>query len=365
MNGTSMDGVDWVLCDVHKKGTHIKINFCDMATTAINPAFKKKLTKAAQHKSSTAELLNAHFELGQYYAQKLKTLSKKRNWLFEAVGFHGQTVYHQGKIATLQIGESSFLKKQFPDVFIVNDFRVADIASKGEGAPLAPVFHQQVLKPYFKNHKVAVHNLGGISNVTYFQLDSKGQPLKQVAFDTGPANMLIDLGIQKLSGGQKEFDLHGRWAAQGKTNLDVLNTLLKDKYFKKPPPKSCGREEFGEDFLKKTFSLLKNQNSFNKLNLLTELSVKSIERAYRQHLPELPDVIIVCGGGIKNKYLMKRLRECLPEARMESFEDYGWPTQAVEGGAFALLAALRLWNIKVNTRPWTGAKTPVLLGKIT
>ncbi len=374
MSGTSMDGVDWVLCEVIKTKTQkINIQYIDMASTKLPKKLKEQLKKAAQHQTSMEELVETHHNLGRNYAQSLKRVLRAKKWRFDAIGLHGQTVYHQGEKknkqrGTLQIGEPSYLRQEF-QVPVVYDFRAADIAAGGEGAPLAPLFHKQVFAGYFKNKRVAVHNLGGISNVTYFHVDSKGASSNEIAFDTGPANMPIDLAMERLTKGKttgtKFFDRSGNHARKGQIDEKTLKHLLKERFLKKKPPKSCGREEFGEVFLEKAFAMMKGKNQFDKLCTLTNLTAQSIEQAYRRFLPELPNVVVLCGGGAKNKFLVQRLKELLPEVSFHQVDEYDWPLNAVEGGAFALLAALRLWQIEVDNSRLTGASKSTLLGKIT
>lgn len=374
MNGTSMDAVDWVLCEValdpKNKKQPIAISYIDQSTTSFPPKLKEQLQKAAQHQSSLPELIKADNELGQYYAKSLKRVLSRKKWKFHAIGLHGQTVYHCAEKTsslktrgTLQIGDPSYLKQSF-NVPVIHDFRSADMAAGGQGAPLAPFFHKTVFAPLFKDQKITVHNLGGISNVTYLDVNRQGQVTQILGFDTGPANMPMDLAIQKLTKGDKLFDRNGHWAKQGQVCEKSLKKLLGHRFFSKKPPKSCGREEFGENFLKKSFQLMRGKKPFAQLATLTNLTAKSIEQAYRQHLPELPQTMILCGGGAKNKFFVEILKESLPEVSIQTSEDHGWPLSAVEGGAFALLAAMRLWEIKVDTPAVTGAKHPALLGHI-
>ena len=367
MNGTSMDAVDWVLCEVilnpKSKKQPVRISYCDQSTTSFPEKLKKQLQKAARHQSSLPELVQADKELGKYYAQKLKTVLKRKKWKFDAIGLHGQTVYHCQQKGTLQIGDPSYLRQGFA-VPVVYNFRSADLAAGGQGAPLAPFFHKTVFASLFKAEKITVHNLGGISNVTYLDVKDQGKARKILGFDTGPANMPMDLAIQKLSQGQKLFDRNGSWARQGVVCEKSLKALMRHPFFRKAPPKSCGREEFGEVFLKKSLQLMNKKKPFAVLATLTHLTATSIAKSYRQYLPELPQRMILCGGGAKNKFLVEKIKENLPEVEVQTTEDYGWPVSAVEGGAFALLAALRLWEIEVNTPPVTGASHPVLLGSI-
>jgi anhydro-N-acetylmuramic acid kinase len=239
---------------------------------------------------------------------------------------------------------------------VIADFRVADLALGGQGAPIATLFHQVA---FAKGERISVHNLGGISNLSL--ITSKGV---EKAFDTGPANMLLDLCIQKISKNKKRFDVDGRLAKSGKPNLEIVAKLLGHKYFSKRPPKSCGREEFGQHYFEKFWQMAKSLSDADKMATLLELTAWSIAYSYKSFVKQMPKRIIFCGGGANNKALLERMQELLPEIKIETTKDYGWPVSSVEGGAFALLAAYRVWNMPSNLPQTTGAKRKASLGKI-
>jgi anhydro-N-acetylmuramic acid kinase len=290
-------------------------------------------------------------------------------------------VYHDGPRATLQIGEMAYVRAA-TGLPVVNNFRSGDLAVGGQGAPIASLFHMKILAPLTlkwlrgqpkrptkigpKSSRtkssdpkaVAVHNLGGISNLTWI----KGGKL--LAFDTGPANMLVDLFVQKHSRQTMLFDKGGQLASQGVANPQVLQKLMEHKFFKQRPPKSCGREQFGEPFLQQALASMSGESPANIAATLTELTAASVERAYRHHVPSLPAVIVVCGGGARNTYLLGRLRFRLPECQIVTSDLFGWPTQSIEGAAFALLTAYRLRERPANLPATTGARRPALLGQI-
>ncbi|MBY0314362.1 MAG: anhydro-N-acetylmuramic acid kinase [Bdellovibrionales bacterium] len=343
MSGTSLDGVDCVWTKA--EGTsQVTMKLLKHKYVPFPNALRKALLKATIGKASSHEVGELHHALGRFYAKAASNSTYKA----QLVGLHGQTIFHQGTKATLQIGESTYLAKvtQCPVVF---NFRAADIASGGQGAPLAPVFHKFLLKPFSKNG-AAFHNLGGISNITYF--DAKNF----IAFDTGPASILLDAWIEYKTRGKKKMDRNGVLAHQGLPDSAMLNKFLSHPFFKKPFPKSCGREEFNLDFIKKY-----GGTRFAKLNLkdqlatLTELTVQSIAEAYEM-TPKTPKTIFFSGGGVYNTYLMKRLKINLPEVDVKTSADLGWPAETIEGGAFALLAYLRYKKIRVNLSTITGGK---------
>lgn len=350
MNGTSLDAVDYSLIQVDS--SFKKIKFLKHWQKKIPSQLQSQLLKAARNELKTYDLSELHYSLGKLYGQHLKVIKKLTN--FDIIGLHGQTVYHDGRQVTNQIGHPGFAFKatEKPVYF---DFRSADIIYGGQGAPFAPFF-QKIITQMHGLKDCAFHNLGGISNLTMFN----GR--QSFAFDTGPANILLDAWMQKNNKGS--FDKNGRLAAKGLPNPLVVNKLLKHPYFHKKPPKSTGREDFnlemiekwgGTDFKKLCFE--------DQLATLTELTALSIAKAYQQ-LPKLPEQIFFYGGGVFNSYLMERIGFDLPEAELRLTDDLGWPSQAFESSAFAFLAAARYFNKRVHLPKLTGASKPLHLGSL-
>ena len=202
--------------------------------------------------------------------------------------------------------------------------------------------------------------MGGISNLTLLKNGIVVQ-----GFDTGPANMLMDLEIQKSTKNRLAYDQDGVLAQKGKINLKHVEKMLAHPYFKIKPPKSCGREQFGQVFLKKFESALSSMDLNDRLATITEFVVSSIVQSYKKHTEFMPNEIIFCGGGVENKYLIDCIKTQLPEVKISNVTNYGWPTKSIEGAAFALLAAAKIWNIPSNLPQSTGAQKKVSLGKIT
>lgn len=356
MNGTSLDGIDLVMTEVQV--SPLRIKYLQQVHIPFSVSLREKLQLATTHKINLGDTARLHHELGRYYAKHVTSVIKKKKWKVNLIGLHGQTVFHEAPMATLQIGEASYLaaESQIP---VVSDFRVADIAVGGQGAPIASLFHEVAFGQ--KKNVVSVHNLGGMSNLTLIH------PTHGVmkAFDTGPANILIDLCIQHYTQNKKSYDKNGEWAHKGLVDYDILNELLKNKFFLKLPPKSCGREEFGEEFLKKFLMRTKHLSIEDQLATLTELTARSISSAYEKFSHSRLSEIIFCGGGAKNKFLISRIKYLLPHLRVKTTQDYGWPIESVEGAAFALLAVYRFLEKPANIPNTTGAKKKVLLGKIT
>lgn len=361
MNGTSLDGIDFVFCKIEKKSNKFDIKYIDQSHTAFTSDMKELLLRATKHELKVAELANLHHELGRLYAKSLKSIVKRKKWKLDLIGLHGQTVFHGAPQATLQIGESSYLSAEL-GVPVVADFRSADLAWGGQAAPIASMFHKHAFQAKFPNQSIALHNLGGISNLTL--ISSKGDVEK--AFDTGPANILMDLFISKVSKGEISYDQDGKLASKGIPHQKVVEDILKEeKYFSLKPPKSCGREEFGQEILNKIEAKLGPSLPEDKLATLTELTARSIAQAYQDYCSKMPAAIILCGGGAKNSYLKSRIQFHLPDSKVYTTEDFDWPVSAIEGAAFALLAAFKVWDVPSNLPKTTGAKRAISLGKVT
>jgi anhydro-N-acetylmuramic acid kinase len=239
---------------------------------------------------------------------------------------------------------------------------VADLAAGGQGAPLATAFHVQVFGERGKH--VCVNNLGGISNVTSIDWRGKGEPII-TAFDTGPANMLMDMACRHFEHGP--MDRGGRSAARGRVMERELSNWLRDPFFPKPPPKSTGREYFGETFLQKVLRA-RSASEQDLLATLTEFTARSIALNYRLHLPTLPERVVLAGGGARNPFLIKRIQEALialdKTIKTVTSEESGWPSSAIEPAAFAWLAFLRIRRKPGNLPQTTGAKYARLLGQL-
>ena len=354
MSGTSLDGVDFVKIKINK--TRLKCEYLGMESFTFPALLKKKLLRAAQNEMNVAELSLLNHELGRFYADCFKQLPKALK-MVDLIGLHGQTVFHQGKVATTQIGEPSYLALKSGKK-VVSNFRSADIAAGGEGAPLAPFFHQVVFGD--KKRTVSLHNLGGISNLS---LIVKGE--LKLGFDTGPANMLIDEEVRRSTHSSQLYDKEGKLASKGKVNVQLLLEMMNHPYFNAKPPKSCGREQFGKEFYAKFEKDLTELSLEDRIATLTEFTVISVAKAYTQFCKPQPYEIIFCGGGAKNKFLVKRIDEELEGIKVSTVEDHGWPTQSIEGAAFALLAACCVWKIPANLPKATSAKQKVVLGQIT
>ena len=369
MSGTSLDGVDFVLCRVQSPN---KVVFLDKAYSPFPLPLYQQLLKATKHHLLVNQLAELDFNLGRFYAKQLLRHQRQRRWKIHLIGLHGQTVYHLGGHATLQIGKPNFLAAQIK-VPVVSDFRSMDIALGGQGAPLATLFHKEVLrkaalqwlssqsKKSLKNMEakhIAIQNIGGIANVTSIFKKST------VAYDIGPGNTLIDNLIYKITDGKSHYDQHGKLAFCGIPNSPIIKKWLKSSWVLKKPPKSFDCEKF-KTLLNAYLKDLKGHSQEDQIATLTDFTAQLIVRSYRIDLPCLPDLTVLCGGGALNDYLVHRIKYALSDNKTSviSSEDLGWPIQAVEGGAFALLAAYCYWQkpTVITTRKFQKA----ILGHLT
>jgi anhydro-N-acetylmuramic acid kinase len=331
---------------------------------------RRRIHSAARNGASSWEVAQLHHDLGRFYARGASAGPERRKP--KLVGLHGQTIFHnpsRSNPATLQLGEPAYLAHEL-GVPVISNFRAADMAAGGQGAPLATIFHEWVFGE--AGAHVCVNNLGGISNVTSIDWrKGRGVWPRIMAFDTGPANVLMDLAMRRFTDGRKTCDLFGRWASRGTVSEKLISGWLKHPFFRKPPPKSTGRELFGEPLyaqLMRDYSRSRI-SKFDLLATLTAFTAHSIRLNYQMHLPTVPDRIILSGGGAENPALVTAIRaefEALdPTIRVIDCESRGWPAKSIEPAAFALLAWLRLNGKPGNLPSTTGARHAVLCGHIT
>jgi anhydro-N-acetylmuramic acid kinase len=353
MSGTSLDGVDYALCDVSDRSITLKKNW----HVKFPGRLRRRLQEAAANQSTTYELGQLHHDLGRFYAEHARSIRSPKP---ELVGLHGQTVFHSAATrATLQIGDPAWLAQTLR-IPVVSNFRAADMAAGGQGAPLAPIFHERVFAE--RGAHVCVNNLGGISNVTSLDWRQGARP-RVLAFDTGPANMLMDLAMARLTRGRRLCDRDGVWGRRGTPHEKLMARWLEHPFFREKPPKSTGRELFGEPFLGQVFKEARGLSKFDLLATLTEFTARSLRMNYELHLPSDPARVILCGGGASNAELVKAIARNV-SAEVVSCEALGWPAGTIEPAAFALLAWLRVNGTPANIPRATGASRGVLLGQI-
>jgi anhydro-N-acetylmuramic acid kinase len=280
------------------------------------------------------------------------------------VGSHGQTVYHEHGVTTLQLGEPAPLAARF-GCPVVHDFRANDIVAGGAGAPLVPYVDWRLLGG--RGEALLAVNIGGIANLT--ALPASGGPDQVLGMDCGPGNMVLDQLVEAYTGGRQSVDIDGRLAARGRF-LPLLEELEKHPFFHQPPPKSAGREQFGRTFVESLLDRARPDREQVWCDLLataTELTAYGIETAYRRHVAlEVPvDAVVVSGGGARNLALMTRLAARFAPTPVRRSDDYGLPIDAKEAIAFAILASERLDRRPGNMPSVTGAARYTILGKIT
>ncbi len=359
MSGTSLDAIDMAVLETDGEGIQ-----------AFGPAGERKLSEATRALVLAATKDALAWERGtpepasfapaagaiarEHFAAANKFLAVSRlNWReIDLVGFHGQTVLHErpqpGRLGrTVQLGDGRLLAR-LSGVRVAYDFRSADVAAGGEGAPLAPIYHQARAAASGIEPPSAVLNLGGVANVTLF-----GRETDPLAFDTGPANGMIDLLVQARGLGR--YDVDGRLAAAGKVDETALRALLSHPYFAAPPPKSLDRH----DFSLAPVEALSTEDACATLVAFTAEAV-ALGVALAK---EPPAVVIASGGGRRNPQIMKALAERLP-CKLVSAEAVGWRGDAIEAEAFAYLAARCAKGLPISFPGTTGVPEPMTGGKI-
>lgn len=328
----------------------------------------------AEH-ASVADLARLNFLLGELYADAVLATARRFRIKAQLVGCHGQTLYHQGELkpflgrkvaATWQTGEAAVIAVRV-GVPVVSDFRPADMAAGGKGAPLVPYLDYFV----FRDAKIGrvVQNIGGIANLT--AIAPGARPDRVFAFDTGPGNMVIDAVTQELFG--QKFDRNGKIAASGTARQNVIEKILRHKFFRAKPPKTAGREEFGREFVREFLRLCGGTSNEDIVATATALTAQSIADALRRFVISFRPAakhsfreMIVSGGGAKNATLVKMLAENLAPLglKLKFSDEFGLPSQAKEAVAFAVMA-YETWNRRPSNVPSaTGAKRSAVLGKI-
>jgi anhydro-N-acetylmuramic acid kinase len=341
MSGTSADGVSAASIRVEKR-----LKLLAYRTFPYPPALRERVLAA--HDLRAAGLSELHADLGKFFATAARTFIGRRR--IDVIGSHGQTVWHEPGRHTLQLGEAAHIAAA-TGVTTVSDFRSADLAAGGQGAPLVPYFDRFV----FGVRPAATLNVGGIANVTILSKTPTG-------FDTGPGNCLIDEAMRIAFG--KEFDAGGRVARSGNVDSQWL-ARLDHAYFRKPPPKSTGRELFSRDFLLDRLGKELSRRPADVVATLTFFTAKTIADALSRFGRQDIQEVIVSGGGLLNRTLMKYLARALWPAVPTPITRYGIHPLAKEPAAFALLAVEAVRGRAGNLPSVTGAKYPVVLGKIT
>jgi len=356
MSGTSADGIDGVVVDFKRKRIDIKAK----TRLKIPKKIKDEILSYRKNKDlNIKDLYELDYDLSMLFSDCVKKLLKEsgiKSSQIEAIGSHGQTIHHSPdtkKPFTLQITDPNIISTQ-TGIRTVSDFRRMDIASGGQGAPLAPIFHQEFLSK--KNKIIAVINIGGIANISI--LDGKNNEL--LGFDSGPGNCLMDEWIREKR--NKNYDDKGKIASSGETNIIILKKLLNDNFFKKAPPKSTGTEVYNLCWLKNKVPKIEKYSIKDIQSTLTDLTVETIKLGLKK-INKSFDLIYICGGGYQNKYLISELEKELTAPVLSTIEK-GIDANYFESIGFAWLAKQRLKKQYFQLDSITGSKDPLMLGTI-
>ena len=377
MSGTSVDGIDAALTEVCGEGYAIEARLVKGITHPYPEALRSQILDLCADKpialSALAELDDA---IAQQFVQAIFALEIDLATV-DLIGSHGQTLHHRPPAViegekhlghTLQLGRGDLIARAV-SCPTVSNFRVADIALGGEGAPLVPIIDACLLS--HPERDLAVQNIGGIGNVTYLPPWNRSHlsqepPVGVVGWDTGPGNALIDWAVSRFSQGQKTYDENGQWAATGSPSQLLIAQWLEQSFFLSPPPKSTGRELFSTAYAQARYNEAQqiNLSDADFIATLTDFTAATIELSYRQFLPQIPAAVLVGGGGSRNAYLMKRLQQRLPESVVSSTEARDLDADYKEAIAFAILAYWHIHNVPGNLPSVTGAARPAVLGEL-
>lgn len=372
LSGTSVDGIDAVLLKIKDVGTSSMIKIINFKTYKFSPVIRDSILKNSNVKTARIdEICRLNVLIGKLFAEAAMKLCKKNHILpekIDLIGSHGQTVHHlpDGKEflghrlkSTLQIGDPSVIAN-LTGITTVGDFRIADCAVGGGGAPLVPYLDYILFRSKTKNR--ALLNIGGIANITVIQKTCSKEDV--AAFDTGPGNMLVDALMKKLF--NKPFDKGGLIGLKGSIDLMLLEFLLKEPFYRTTPPKSTGREHYGDAFID---AVLKKAKGTNKKNIVATVSLftpLSIYFNYEKFIkPKVKiDELLISGGGSRNKLFMDFLKIYITDAVVIKMNHHGITPDNKEAVLFAVLANECIEGNRANLMKVTGAKKPVVLGKI-
>ncbi len=360
MSGTSLDGVDAVLVDLSPRGLGYSVKTVEFATLPFEPEFRNRLLDriVAPSEPAPATLAEIDRELGRHFTVAALTVSRGRRPDF--VASHGLTIYHDGASQrTLQLGDP-YLIRDALEASVVFDFRRADCAAGGEGAPLVP-YVDALLFGSASSETIAL-NIGGIANVTVIPRDAS--PTDVRAWDTGPGNVLLDAFVRRRTKGAQTYDADGGRALGGTVDRALLARMLRDPYFKRSPPKSTGREHFGAAFLERYAKSLRRRSLNEGCATLAALSVEAIVRDVERYGPA-EGRVVVSGGGVRNRALLAGVAFRLGSSyEVMPSDDLGIDPDAKEAIAFAILGYETLRGHAAGLPAVTGAKRAAVLGAI-
>lgn len=376
MSGTSLDGIDAAVVRITGSGLQSQVELLHYASTPYDAATREKLKAlcSVEH-SSSASVCNMNAYLGRLFGDAaLQAVSESKLHMDDVhlISSHGQTVWHIPEVesgdhysvpSTLQIGDISVIAKH-TGTMVVGDYRPADMAVGGQGAPLVPYGDFILFKDEHKGR--LLQNIGGIGNCSAIPAGAK--PTEILAFDTGPGNMIMDEAVQVLSKGRMSYDEEGRWAAQGRADVGLLAEMMSHPYFHTIPPKSTGRELFGKAYTSWFLETAK-ERSLSDADIIataTAFTAHSIADSYQKYVFPVYNIheVIVTGGGAHNSELLRMISELLPEQKVLTSAQLGFHDDAKEAVIFALLGNDFMHGIPNNLPAATGARRPTVMGKL-
>lgn len=362
MSGTSLDGIDVAIVDIHRDRGRLRIQPLVFRSDPYPKPVREALLAVSNTMTHTATIARLHFLLGELYADAIKRISRKHK--LELIGLHGQTIFHEATpveylnhrvASTLQIGEAAVVAER-TGVRTISNFRERDIAAGGQGAPLVPYVDYLLFRDP-REGRVAL-NIGGIANITV--IPRRAAPEDVIAFDTGPGNMVIDALVRHMTNGKQVCDRNGAIARSGSVHERLLKSMMQDPYLHESPPKSTGRERFGQPFVAGLIAtgialpdLIATATEFTAVSIAHGIRATAADRLH----------VIASGGGVHNRWLMKRLATHLDPMRLDTSAAFEIDPDAKEAIAFAVLAFESAHGRPANLPSATGARRAVVLGK--
>ena len=380
ISGTSVDGIDAALVEITGTDIDLKVELLAGATYPYPEKLKDQILKVCAGAAlSMAELAELDDAIALQFAQAAREIQIGHPFA-DLIGSHGQTVYHRPPVKlgnqqavttlpisslgyTLQLGRGELIA-HLTGIKTVSNFRAADVAAQGQGAPLVPKVDAYLFSSPTQHQ--CIQNIGGIGNLTYLPARHGNWIDRVCGWDTGPGNTLLDLAVHHFTGGSQTYDQDGNWAASGTPCDPLVEQWLSQDFFQIAPPKSTGRELFGWDYFKQCLAQGEayNLTPADLLATLTELTVRSIVMSYQSFLPQMPQRVLLCGGGSRNLYLKQRLAYQLGSIQVLTTDEAGVSADFKEAIAFAVLAHWRNLGIPGNLPKVTGANSAVLLGNV-
>jgi anhydro-N-acetylmuramic acid kinase len=371
MSGTSADGVDAAVVEICGRPPELSVRLLSFLTVPFDARRRAQIFALFEPATGSVDrICHMNFAIGEWFAQAALQAIAQAGLSpadVDLIGSHGQTIYHAVEAgspvrSTLQIGEAAVIAAR-TGITTVADFRVADVAHGGQGAPLVSYVDWLLLR--HPQRCRAIQNIGGIANVTFLPPDL--DPAAVIAFDTGPGNMLIDDAASRATGGTQTLDQDGALAAQGRVDGALLAEWLAHPFLSLPPPRTAGREQFGTSLGAQMWAqgMARGLRATDVVATVTALTAASIADAYRRFLPRMPDEVILGGGGASNPVLVATLGERLAPARVITHDALGLSSDAKEALAFAVLAYESIHGRPGNLPGCTSAEVPTVLGKIT